>query len=245
MRFVFVPCALFVTLAAAPAAAQPAPSDRAYAHVNVGGQVGSNGLDQPGDFPLFDESASFSVRGDVGGGVLFDVGGGVRVWRRLYGGVSYSRSSDSLDANLTGQVPHPHFHDQFRPISGTVSGLEHTEHAVHLQAVWRQPISILGRSIDAAVFAGPTFFSVQQDAVTGFALTEPTPTLASVTTASISEGTTGFHLGADLAYRLRRRISVGLLLRFARGSIDLPVANRESSLDVGGFQVGAGARYGF
>lgn len=244
MRFALVPCALLLALAVTPAAAQPGPFDRGYFHINFGGLVGSSDLDQPGSFPLYDETALFNVRGDVGGGALFDIGGGVRVWRRLYAGLSYSRTSDSSSAALSGTVPHPLFFDTPRPISGTVSGLDHTEHAVHLQAVWRQPIRT-PVDLDVALFVGPTFFSVNQDAVSALAVTEPTPDLASVTTASISEGATGFHIGADVAYRVTRRIGIGLLLRYAGGSVDLPVANQETSLDVGGLHVGAGVRVGF
>ena len=243
MRLALVPCALFLVIAAAPASAQPAPFDRGYFHVNFGGQVGSSDLDQPGSFTLYDETAVFNLRGEVGGGALFDIGGGVRVWgQQLYAGISYSRSSGSSDATLSGQVPHPLFFDMPRPISGTVSGLDHTEHAVHLQAVWRQPINTL---FDVAVFLGPTFFSVNQDAVSALTVTEPAPAIGSVTTTSISDGAIGFHIGADVAYRLTRRIGVGLLLRYAGGSVDLPAANQESSLDVGGLQVGAGVRVGF
>jgi hypothetical protein len=242
MRFALVPCVLLFTVAAIPAAAQPASFDRGYVHFNVGGLLGSSNLDQPGSFELYDEIASFNVRGDVGGGALVDVGGGVRVWRRLYAGVSYSRTSDSSDATLTGEVPDPLFTDRLRPISGTVSGLKHTEHAVHLQAVWRQPVH---SSVDVALFVGPTFFTIEQDVVSGFAVTEPTPSLGSLTIASPSEGAVGFHIGADVAYRVMRRIGVGLLLRYAGGSVDLPVANRETSLDVGGLHVGAGVRIGF
>lgn len=245
MRLALVSCALLFAVAVTPAAAQPASFDRGYAHVNIGGLVGSSDLDQPGSFPLYDETALFNARGDVGGGALFDIGGGYRVWRRLYAGLSYSRTSDSSDAALTGSVPHPLFHDQPRPISGTVTGLKHTEHAVHLQAVWRQPINMFKRSIDLALFLGPTFFNIDQDTVSAFTITEPAPDLATVTTGSASEGTTGFHIGADVAYRVTRRIGVGLLLRYAGGSVDLPVANQETSLDVGGLHLGAGVRVGF
>ena len=245
MRFALVPCALLLAVAVTPAAAQPGPFDRGYFHINFGGQVGSSDLDQPGSFPLYDETALFDVRGDVGGGALFDIGGGYRVWRRLYAGVSYSRSSDSSDATLSGTAPHPLFFDMPRPISGTVSGLDHTEHAVHLQAVWRQPINTFNTPIDLALFVGPTFFSVNQDAVSAFTVTEPTPDVAGVTTASVSDSAVGFHIGADVAYPVTRRIGIGLLLRYAGGSVDLPVANQETSLDVGGLHIGAGVRVGF
>ncbi|HXE80011.1 MAG TPA: outer membrane beta-barrel protein [Vicinamibacterales bacterium] len=245
MRFALVPCALLLAATATPAAAQPASFDRGYVHVNFGGQVGSNDLDQPGSFELYEETALFNVRGEIGGGALFDIGGGVRVWRQLYAGVSYSRSSDNSDASLTGMMPDPLIHDRHRPINGAVSGLEHTEHAVHLSAVWRQPVNVLERPIDVALFVGPTFFTVDQDVVTGLTLNEPTPTIAGITTASASESALGFHVGADVAYRVARRVRVGLLLRYAGGSVDLPAAGQETSLDVGGFQVGAGVRVGF
>jgi opacity protein-like surface antigen len=249
MRFALVSCAVLVASAAVPAVAQqaPAPFERGYVHVNFGGQVGSSDLNQPGSFPLYEETAVFDVAGDVGGGALFDVGGGYRVWRRLYAGVSFSRTSDRSDGSLTGQVPNPLFRNRLRSISGTVSGLKHTENAVHLQAVWRQPIN---DKIHVAVFAGPTIFSIDQDAVGSFTVNEPpglagNPALAEVTLASASEGTTGFHAGADVSYLVRPRIRAGFMVRYAGGSVDLPIANESTSLDVGGLQVGAGIRYGF
>jgi opacity protein-like surface antigen len=250
MRFALVSCAVLVVSTAVPAAAQPAaaPFERGYVHVNFGGQVGSSDLDQPGSFPLYEDTAVFNTRGEVGGGALFDVGGGYRVWRQLYAGVSYSRTSDRTDATLTGAVPNPLFTNRPpRPISAPVAGLKHTEHAIHLQAVWRQPIT---EAIHVAVFAGPTLFSIDQDVVGSFTVNEPPglpgiPALDQVTLASANESTTGFHAGADVSYRIRPRIRVGFLLRYAGGSADLPAANEVTSLDVGGLQVGAGIRYGF
>src|SRR5215213_6222049 len=87
----------------APASAQgPAPFESGYAHVNFGGQGSSHDLTQSGAFPLYDEDALLTSKTDVGGGGVFDIGGGYRVWDKVYAGLSYSYTSDSSNADVTG-----------------------------------------------------------------------------------------------------------------------------------------------
>jgi len=218
--------------------------DRLYVHINVGAQPSSPDVTVRGGVPLYDEVATFETRGEAGGGVLVDLGGGYRVWRRMYAAVSYSRVSGDLGGPLTGQVPHPLIFDSPRPISGSVSGLDRVEHAVHLQAIWRHPIS---NRIDIGVALGPTIFNVSQDLVSGLQVTEggSSVTLAGTTTESVSDSAVGFNIGVDGSYSLTRRLAVGAFVRYAGGSVDLPGSAGVVSLDAGGVQVGAGVRLRF
>lgn len=193
---------------------------------------------------MFDETASFETRGETGGGLLVDVGGAYRVWRRLYGGVSYTWLGGDVGGPLTGQVPDTLRFDTFRPISGTVSGLSHTEHAVHLQAVWRHPVN---NRIDVGVSLGPTIFSVSQELVSNLSITgtEANVSLAGVTTEKVSDSAVGFHIGVDGTYTLTHRLAAGAFLRYAGGSVDLPGSAGSVPLDTGGVQIGVGVRLRF
>jgi opacity protein-like surface antigen len=262
-------CALlFMTIAAASGAQTTSAPDDAnatkstagrpvYVHVNVGVQATSRDLVAPGAFELYEEAAVFETRGETGDGVLFDLGGNILVWRDLaagdlYAGVSYSIVTGDTGGPLTGNVPDVLRTDAHRPISGLTSGLGHTEHAVHLQAIWRHPIN---NKIDVAVSAGPTIFSVSQELVSGFAVNDGAPpTVGALTLTDASATSVGFNVGVDASYRLTPRLFAGGFVRYAGGSVDLttpggnlgaPGAPEEFSLDVGGLQVGVGIRVRF
>lgn len=225
----------------------PAPLETGYAHVNVGGQAGSHDLTQQGSFDLYDESALFSNKLTVGGGGLFDIGGGYRVWHKLYAGLSYSYTSDSSNGEVTGSIPHPFYTDQFRAVAGSVTGLKHSESALHLQAVWRQPVTT---KFDVALALGPTIFFVNQDVVQSITVAEQgAPTTGVVLTGiekeKVSGTGVGFTIGADGTYMVTERLGAGAFLRYAGGSVDLKAAAGTVNLDVGGLQVGAGLRLRF
>jgi hypothetical protein len=222
---------------------------RLRVHVNAGSQVTSHDMVAQGAFPLYLESATFEVRGETGSGAVIDVGAAYPLRRRfvggeLFGGLSYSRVGGDLGGPLSGQVPHPLIFDSPRPISGSVSGLDHVEHAIHFQAVWLHPIS---NRIEIALSAGPTLFIVSQDLVSAISLTEAgsSVSLAGTTIQNVNDNAAGFNVGMDGSYRLTRRLAVGAFVRYAGGSVDLPAASGNVSLDVGGVQVGAGVRLRF
>jgi hypothetical protein len=173
----------------------------------------------------------------------------VRVWRRLYAGLSYSRVSNTKDVTVNASIPHPSRFDEPRDVTTTAPGLKHTENQVHLHALWRMPITT---KFDVAVGIGPTFYSVRQDLVqiTEANISEmgnPTTgvTINSVNVVRDSDGTVGYNLSADGTYMLTQRFGVGGFLRFTGGSVDMAVDNNTVGLDVGGFQIGVGGRVRF
>ena len=223
--------------------------ERFIAHFNLGGQLSSPELVARGTFPLYDEVATFETRGETGGGLLVDVGGGYKVWRQLYAGVSYSRVGGDVGGPLTGQIPDPLIFDTPRPISGSVSGLDHVEHAVHFQGAWRHPIN---RDFEVFLTAGPTLFAVSQDLVSALSLAEGGGgvTLTGTSIENVSDNAVGFNIGVDGTYKLKYRLlgyplTVGAFVRYAGGSVDLSGAAGTVSLDVGGLQVGGGIRLRF
>lgn len=233
--------ALCVCAAPRMAAAQTMQwTDKGYVSVNGGAQAGSHDLSESGSFALYDETATFTSTNKVKGGALFDVGGAYRVWgKNLLAGVSISHVSSKSDGSLTGSIPDPVFFDRPRAVTKAFSGLKHAETAVHLAAIWMMPVA---NKIDVGLFAGPTIFSIKQDTIPSLTITEPGPT---VTTAvsSASKTAVGFNVGVDAQYMLRKKIGVGVVARYAGGSVSLPGASKK--LTVGGFQIGVGGRLRF
>jgi hypothetical protein len=243
-------------LVAVPLAAQTAPAQRpdpgplqhGFAHVNFGAQSQSQDFAESGGFPAYGEEGSFQAAHSIDGGQFFDIGGGVRVWEDLSLGLTFARRAKQTDAaQLTAGVPHLLFTDVLRNASGEAPGIEHNEQAVHLQAHWRIPVT---EEFDVALFGGPSFFSVKQDTIDAIQFSEAggdfsTVNLTGTTVTRRSESATGVHVGLDASYMFTRYIGGGLLLRFSRASVDLPVANGTAKIDAGGFDVAAGARLRF
>ena len=239
-------------LVALPASAQipiPAPLRGAYVNINFGIQGQSQEFPVSGSFPLYDEEARFDVLHEVEGGGLFDIGGGMRVWEDLSVGLAYTtRFTDTQDGTVATQVPSPIFVDAFRSATAAAAGLEHSERALHFQAVWRMPVT---EEFDVSVFFGPSIFTVRRDVVESITVTEAegdfsAVNISGVTTREVSDRAAGVNLGLDGTYMLTPQLGGGLQLRFTRGSIHLPLASgEEAQLDAGGFEFAAGLRVRF
>lgn len=226
--------------AAMPAQAQMTWTDKGFVNVNVGVQGGSDTLNTTSQFDIYGEQGSVATTQEVGGGGLFDLSAGYKVWRNLAIGAAYSRSGSDSDAAVAASVPDPVFFDSARAVTGTASSLDHSEQAFHIQATWMMPVTDV---IDVAFSFGPSFFNVSQDLPAGITVTEPAPTLSEVTVVEESESAVGFHLGADASYFFTPRIGAGVMLRYAWGSVDFDSA--DDSVGVGGLQFGVGVRVRF
>lgn len=237
MKAVFL-CVAMCAIAASPARAQMTWTDKGFFNVNLGAQAGSHDLSTTTNLDINDELGTIATVQDVGGGGLFDIGGGYKIWRNLAVGLSYSRSGSDSDAAIVANVPDPDFYDRFRPVSASVSGANHKESALHLQGTWVMPYT---DKIDFAFSFGPTIFFVSQELVTAIEVSEPGPTLTRTTLGSEDKTTLGINLGVDVNYMVTPRYGVGLLARFTRGSTDIG----SDSVGVGGFQIGVGFRYRF
>ena len=243
--------AVALTMAAA-ADAQTQPTSLVFINLNGGYQATSTDFTDTVGFTLFLEEGDFTAGYDVETAPVFDVGGGVVLWRNLAVAVGASRFTEQSDVPVSARLPHPLFFNRGREASGTASNLRREEIAVHLQAVWMSPIS---SRFEIAVSGGPTVFMVDQDLVTSVSHTETFPfdtvTFDAATTARQSESRVGFNVWADLTYFLFQgtggtKFGVGALVRFSRASIDF-VSEDEGivSVDAGGFQVAGGVRLRF
>jgi hypothetical protein len=223
----------------ASASAQMTWTDKGYVSVNVGGQAGSHTLTTAPAFQLYEEDGSLTTSQKAGGGGFFDLSGGYKVWHNLLVAVGYSHSGSSDGVSINAQVPDPARFERLRSVDTTLPDAKHSENAVHFSAVWMVPVT---DKIDVGVSAGPSVFMVKQDLATGLTVSEPGPTVSSVTSTAAKKTAGGINLGVDVTYLVTKKIGAGVLARYAGGSVKFPASK---SLGVGGFQFGVGLRYRF
>jgi len=215
-------------------------TDKGFANINIGGQSGSHDVATTTTFVVYDEDAHINTTQKTGGGFLFDMNGGYKVWSNLVVAVGYTFMSDSTDGAVTATIPDPRVFDSPRTVTTTANDLKHTENALNFMGVWMVPVT---DKVDVGISFGPTVFFVKQELPDTLTFTEPGPTVTGLTTKDISKTAGGVNLGVDVTYLLTKKMGVGGILRYTWGSVDLEGAT--DSLTVGGFQIGIGARYRF
>src|SRR5688572_1522585 len=151
-----------------------------FFNINFGGQSREQTFNEAATFSIYNETGAVGTSHAIGGGPIFDLSAGIRVWRNFSVGIGYSTFNDDDDAGVTARVPHPAVFQQPRTESTTVSGLEHTESVVHLHFLWTIPYR---ERFQLALMLGPSFFSVRQDLATvrGSDIADPPPLIESVT----------------------------------------------------------------
>lgn len=245
---------LFVGATAVAARAQtPDDTSRFYFSVNSGGQPKEQSFTDSSTFDIYNEKGAVAGSHSIGGGTLFDIGAGARVWKSLSVGLAYSTLKNRNDSTILVRVPHPVLFGQSRTATASVTDLEHSENAVHLQVVWTIPLT---SKFELAVMGGPSFFTVRQTVATVQAprdVRDPAPfnnlTINTVSVTDVKESPVGVNVGVDGRYWIRTiqgvGIGVGGFLRYAGASLDLatPVGvTRDTELSTGGTQGGLGLR---
>jgi hypothetical protein len=235
------------SLAAADARAQSAWNDNGWLSVNVGSQGKPATFTGDTTFQTNVETGTVSTNYPFKSATMFDVGGGVRLWRNLGVGLDVSHFSQKDDLDVTTKVPHPFFFNQLRTVTGQQPGVERQETGVHIQAVWMIPATT---HLQIGVFGGPSFIKVEQGIVTSVHVTEAYPfdsaTFASADIAAQSRNAAGFNAGVDGSYLFNRRIGVGGVARFTRARATFDLADGGTvTADVGGAQLAAGLRVRF
>lgn len=225
--------------------------NRIFFSINIGGQAREQTFSESATFTKYNEAGAVATTHAIGGGTIFDVSAGMRVWNNLAVGIGYTSFKDDDDAGVTARVPHPILFGQPRTETVTASGLEHTENIVNLQLMWLIPYR---EKFELALFAGPSFFTVRQDLATVRSgdIQDPAPLIRNLTITEVKESAVGFNVGADGSYRITEMggvsIGIGLFARFVAASLDLPAAagaTLTDDLQGGGFQGGGGLRLGF
>jgi hypothetical protein len=103
------------------------------------------------------------------------------------------------------------------------------------------------------VTGGPSFFSLKQEVLGDLAFTETGGSFATVNAAPVvverEDSVVGINVGIDLTYIFYNsdayRIGGGFFARYNGGSARITVVGNEVDSDVGGLQIGLGARVRF
>jgi len=215
-------------------------TDKGFANINIGAQSGSHDVETNTTFTVYDEDAHVNTTQKTGGGFLFDLNGGYKVWSNLVVAVGYTFMSDSTDGAVTAAIPDPAVFDRLRNVTATADNLSHAEHAINFSGVWMVPVT---DKVDVGISFGPTIFMVKQELPDTITFTEPGPTVTGINKKDVDKTTAGVNFGVDVTYLLTKKAGIGGMLRYTWGSVDLD--GTSDKLTVGGFQIGVGARYRF
>ena len=233
-------CLAMCAAIAPNAAAQMTWTDKGFVNVSFGGQAGSSSLTTSTPFEIYDETGSVASSQDVGGGGFFDVSAGYKVWENLAVGLGFTHTGSNSNADITASVPSPDVFGQLRQVSASATDLKHSENVIHFIGTWMVPVT---DKVDVGVSAGPSIFRVKQALPSGVSVSEPGPTVSSVSVSDVNSTSVGINLGVDVTYLLTKRWGVGGLARYTWGSSDLEGAS--DNVTAGGFQIGGGVRMRF
>lgn len=245
------------TAAAQIPAAQPWEG-RGYFHVSFGGQSQEQTFTDSATFDIFSEQGASAAGHSVGGGNLFDIAAGARVWKNVGVGLAYSANKNKNDAVVTVRVPHPILFGQSREATATATDLKHSENAVHLQLMWILPLT---SRFQLALMVGPSFFTVRQNVAAPIRSRNEITDVAPFTSVSIRElqvteykdSPVGVNVGVDGTYLITTYSGVGIgvggFVRYSGASLDLDIptgtTRDDNDLKVGGPQGGVGLRLRF
>ena len=229
-------------------------TDRAYININGAFQGTSDTtFTETLSQDLYDETATYELKNGLSvGGSTFDVGFGARIWGNLAAGLSISSVTTLSSLSATGTVPHPLFYNRSRPVTYQDSVLSQSTLAYHVQFSWFVPLS---DDFDVAIFAGPSFFTIDHRRGTLPVSIENSGTfgndavITKLATQTSSGNATGVNVGIDATYHLMEfmgaGIGAGVMVRWSSGSVDLATASGTQSVDAGGVQIAVGARLRF
>ncbi len=245
-------------MAPAVASAQSAVApyeDRGYIQVTAGAQSGSHLITSSSSFSIYDETATIDGSQAYGGGAIWGIGGGARVWRNLVVSLNYARYGDDMETAVVARVPHPLFLNRPREATQNLPGLKHTENQYHLTASWMFPF---GDDLVLGVGAGPSFVGLSHEFPSGGRPVEQgappdfaTVSLQDVTFTRGEKTATTANFGADLTYKLpfdvgqAGKLGATVGFRYAGGTADLQGPNGSVGVKYGGAQFHGGLRLSF
>jgi Outer membrane protein beta-barrel domain len=209
-----------------------------YVSLAVGGQPQTRSFGSSGTFTSFNETGRYDLTQKIGGGVLFDVGGGYRFTKNLSVGVGLWNTRSKSAASAAAAIPDPVFFGRFTTVSASQSDLKQSTIGVNIFVTYTRP---LAKRFDVAVSGGPTIVHTRLDAGS----VSVTPISRNLSLAADSQSKTGAkagNIGADFTYHVNGRYSAGFFVRYAGGELDLPAVK---SLKVGSVQTGGLMRYRF
>lgn len=225
-------------------------TDRGYFNFNLGFETTSGVLADSASFTVYEETGVKTTEQNVDSGSLVDFSIGSRVWRNVSAGIGYHRGANSSEAAATASVPHPVFFNSNRAAAVAASDLSRIEQAFHLQVGYMLPLSDV---LSVHVTLGPSFFRLKQEVLNDVTFTETafpyTSINATAATIERKDSVVGLNAGVDVTYQFYDsgdyKIGGGVFLRYAGASATIPVIQNEVDTDVGGLQIGFGARVRF
>jgi hypothetical protein len=251
---------LGLLLAPAVASAQTtSPSttyeQRGFIQFGGGAQSGAHDIITTSTFTIYDEQGTIAGTQEYGGGALWNIGGGVRVWRNLVAALNYTRNSDTMDTAVIARVPHPLFVNRPREANQRIGGLKHIEDGYHVSLQWMIPV---GDAMTIGVGGGPSFVRVGHDFAESARVqeTDAPPNYATVAITDIvltrgQKTATTVNIGADLNYDLplelgqTGKLGATLGFRYAGGTVGLPGTSGDVDVKYGGIQFWGGLRVSF
>ena len=102
--------------------------------------------------------------------------------------------------------------------------------------------------MDPTVSVGPSFVTVRQDILRAIEVAETGAPLTTVGIGNVAVitrevSTLGLNTGADVTWLLTSVVGIGVTTRYVRGYADTTLVDgRPVALEVGGLQIGVGAR---
>ena len=218
--------------------------ERARIGVSGGLQLATALAAQDGD--LFADQEEMPVTTTASGAALLLSGDvTLRLSAVLGLSVGFSYATGTADADLTADTPHPFYFDAPRRITGTVADVGHDELALH---VGLQHVLRVSPSVDLALTGGVSFVRVDQDMVDRVFYSDEYPydsaVFESATLTSVTGSALGYHVAADLMWRMGPRWGIGILTRYVRASVPFELNGEDAgTARAGGAQVGAGVRW--
>ena len=194
----------------------------------------------------------------VESGPMFDIGGGILFTSQIGVGVAFTRSSQSENASLFGEIPDPVFVDNLASDTAT-EVVNRTENGIHISMRGVVPVN---DRLSVSFYAGPSRISVTQGIVVDFEATQVADPLVPNNTLTISGATAilelgdsawGFNGGVDVAFFFSDIVGVGGGVRFTRATVEFENLLRSTfdntltfvKSDAGGVQLTAGVRLRF
>ena len=224
--------------------------NKIFVNVSGGGTGGANDVNQDFTFEYFLEPATIETTRRVGGGGLFDFTAGATVIENWTAGISFSRSGGNSDAQFTGSIPDPIETDQFRPVSGAVPEMKHSESWFAFLAGYQLPrlpklpyMPAFMEKVDFMVLAGPVRAAVTHEIVAEVTVSETgSGPVVTINRQTVKKSFWGVQVGVDARYMFTSHIGAGAFLRYSGASGDL---SDQVNLDLCGFQGGGGVRVRF
>jgi hypothetical protein len=215
--------------------------------VNAGEQATSALLKETQTFQQSLEQGTLTLDRTFPKRLFYDGGVAIHIISGLHAGASFSFFNDPGSGTVTAQVPYPLSFNQPRTTSGTASGIDRKETAVHIQVSWT--VRAIG-GIEFMAFGGPSIFQTEQGLVTKLNLTlanEVYPydklSFPGVSTETVKDKVNGYNAGVDMTWRLRKTFGLGVLLRYSHGQKNFtPTGGQAVKIETGGLHAGGGLR---